>query len=211
MKTRFEIKAEAEQLIKTNNLWLSVGLIPTIFSMFTFTHYFSDNETLNMLAIPISIVMSLFEIGSMLYFYDIIKNKKDIKQGFINQLKNIMDSINLKSFVVYLLATLYTILWALIPLAGVIIAIIKGYAYILAIYIAKDFDYLGYNTIITSSKNLMYGKKRDRFMLSLSFIPWLLLSIVTMGLANVYVLPYMLAADAIYAKEVLTNNKEKIS
>lgn len=194
MKQRFEIKAEAEQLIKTNNLWLSVGLIPTIFSMFTFTHYFSDNETLNMLAIPISIVMSLFEIGSMLYFYDVIKNKKEIKSGFTNQLKDIMDSINLKSFVVYLLATLYTILWALIPLAGIIIAIIKGYAYVLAIYIAKDYEQLGYNTIITNSKNLMCGKKRDRFMLSLSFIPWLLLSIVTMGLANVYVLPYMLAA-----------------
>lgn len=210
MKQRYEIKAEAEQLIRTNNLWLTVGVIPTIFSMFAFTHYFSDNETLNMLTIPISIVMSLFEIGSMLYFYDIIKNKKDIKIGFTNQLKDIMNSINLKSFVVYLLVTLYTILWALIPLAGIIIAIIKGYAYALAVYIAKDNEQLGYNNIITNSKNLMYGKKRDRFMLSLSFIPWLLLSFVTMGLANIYVLPYMLAADAIYAKEVLTNNTEKI-
>jgi len=60
--------------------------------------------------------------------------------------------------------------------------------------------------VMTKSTNrLMDGKKQDRFMLSLSFIPWILLSLITMGLANIYVIPYMLAADAIYAKEVIKN------
>ena len=96
-------------------------------------------------------------------------------------------------------------MWALIPLAGIIIAIIKGYAYGLAIYLSKDNDQMGYNDAITNSRRLMDGKKQDRFMLSLSFIPWILLSIITMGLANIYVIPYMLAADAIYANEVIKN------
>lgn len=205
MKQRYEIKVKAEQLIKTNNLWITIGLIPTIASLLAVINQFGENMTLNQLNIPLSIVISFFEIGSMLYIYDIINERKEIRQGFKNQFSDIINSINLKSFIVYLLVSLYTILWALIPLAGIFIAIIKGYAYGLAIYFAKDNDQIGYNDAITNSRRLMNGKKQDRFMLSLSFIPWILLSFITMGLANIYVIPYMLAADAIYANEVIKN------
>ena len=205
MKSRFEIKTNAEQLIKTNNLWITIGLIPTIISLLTITTQFSENNTIIQFSLPLSILVSLFEIGSMLYVYDVINERKEISNGFTNQIKDIINSITQKSFIVYLLVSLYTILWALIPLAGIIIAIIKGYAYGLSIYLAKDNDQIGYNDTITKSRTLMNGKKRDRFMLSLSFIPWILLSFITMGLANIYVIPYMLAADAIYANEVIKN------
>ena len=175
MKSRFEIKANAEQLIKTNNLWVTVGLIPTIISLLTITTQFSENNTIIQFSLPLSILVSLFEIGSMLYIYDVINERKEISNGFTNQIKDIINSITQKSFIVYLLVILYTILWALIPLAGIIIAIIKGYAYGLAIYLAKDNDQIGYNNAITNSRHLMNGKKRDRFMLSLSFIPWIYL------------------------------------
>ena len=205
MKSSFEIKANAEQLIKTNNLWITIGLIPTIASLLVVTNQVSENMTLNQLNIPLSIVISFFEVGSMLYIYDIVNEHKDIPQGFKNQLKEIINSINQKSFVVYLLVSLYTVLWALIPLAGIFIAIVKGYAYGLSIYLSKDNEQLGYNDAITNSRRLMDGKKQDRFILSLSFIPWMLLSLVTFGLANIYVIPYMLATDAIYANEVIKN------
>jgi integral membrane protein len=205
MKSRFEIKANAEQLIKTNNLWITIGLIPTLVSLLTITTQFSENTTVTQFSLPLSIMVSFFEVGSMLYVYDVINERKEIQQGFTNQFKDIINSITQKSFIVYLLVTLYTILWAIIPLAGIFIAIIKGYVYGLAIYLAKDNDQLGYNDTITKSRTLMNGRKQDRFILSLSFIPWILLSFVTFGLANIYVIPYMLAADAIYAKEVIKN------
>lgn len=205
MKSRFEIKANAEQLIKTNNLWITIGLIPTLISMLTITTQFSENTTFNQLSLPLSILVSFFEVGSMLYVYDVINERKEISNGFTNQIKDIINSITQKSFIVYLLVSLYTVLWALIPLAGIFIAIIKGYAYGLAIYLAKDNDQIGYNDAITNSRRLMDGKKQNRFMLSLSFIPWILLSLVTFGLANIYVIPYMLATDAIYANEVIKN------
>ena len=149
MKSRFEIKDNAEQLIKTNNLWITIGLIPTIASLLVVTNQIGENMTLNQLNIPLSIVISFFEVGSMLYIYDIVNEHKDIPQGFKNQFKEIINSITQKSF--------------------------------------------------------MDGKKQNRFMLSLSFIPWILLSLITMGLANIYVIPYMLATDAIYANEVIKN------
>ena len=160
MKQRFEIKANAEQLIKTNNLWITIGLIPTLISMLTITTQFSENTTFNQLSLPLSILVSFFEVGSMLYIYDIVNERKDIPQGFKNQFKEIINSITQKSFIVYLLVSLYTVLWALIPLAGIIIAIIKGYAYGLAIYLTKDNDQIGYNDAITKSRNLMNGKNK---------------------------------------------------
>ena len=205
MKSRFEIKTNAEQLIKTNNLWVTIGIIPTLASLLTVTTQFSENTTVTQFSLPLSILVSFFEVGSMLYVYDIVNERKEIQQGFTNQFKDILNNINQKSFIVYLLVSLYTVLWALIPLAGIIIAIIKGYAYGLAIYLAKDNDQISYNDTITKSRTLMNGRKQDRFILSLSFIPWMLLSLVTFGLANIYVIPYMLAADAIYANEVIKN------
>lgn len=205
MKPRYAIKADAKELIKNNNVWITIGLIPTILSVLVLTNQFSNNTNLTLLTTPLSILLSFFEVGVMLYVYDVINGRKEIQPGFTNQLKDIINSITTKSFVVYLLVSLYTILWVLIPIVGFIIAIIKGYAYNLSIYIAKDNEQLGYNKIITNSRVRMDCNKLDRFMLTLSFIPWLLLSLVTMGLANIYVTPYMLAADAIFANEVLEN------
>lgn len=205
MKPRYAIKSDAKELIKTHNVWITISLIPTILSVLVLTNQFSNNSNLTLLTTPLSILLSFFEVGVMLYIYDVITGRKEIQPGFTNQLKDIINSITTKSFVVYLLVSLYTILWVLIPIVGFIIAIIKGYAYNLSIYIAKDNEQLGYNEIITNSRVRMDGNKLDRFMLTLSFIPWLLLSLVTMGLANIYVTPYMLAADAIFANEVLEN------
>ena len=56
MKSRFEIKANAEQLIKTNNLWITVGLIPTIASLLVVTNQVGENMTLNQLNIPLSTI-----------------------------------------------------------------------------------------------------------------------------------------------------------
>ena len=210
MKPRYAIKADAKELIKTNNVWITKGLIPTILSVLVLTNQFSNHSNLTLLTTPLSILLSFFEVGIMLYIYDIINGRKEIQPGFTNQLKDIINSITTKSFVVYLLISLYTILWVLIPLVGFIIAIIKGYAYNLSIYIAKDNDQLGYNETITKSRVSMDGNKLDRFMLTLSFIPWLLLSLVTMGLANIYVTPYMLASDAIFANEVLEEKKRSL-
>lgn len=207
MKPRYAIKADAKELIKTNNVWITIGLIPTILSVLVLTNQFSDNSNLTLLTTPLSILLSFFEVGVMLYIYDVINGRKEIQPGFTNQLKDIINSITTKSFVVYLLVSLYTILWVLIPIVGFIIAIIKGYAYSLSIYIAKNNEQIGYNEIITNSRVRMDGNKLDRFMLTLSFIPWLLLSLMTMGLANIYVTPYMLASDAIFAKEVLEEKK----
>ena len=47
------------------------------------------------------------------------------------------------------------------------------------------------NDAITKSRELMDGHKFELFVLQLSFIGWMLLGILTLGIGLLYVLPYM--------------------
>ena len=210
MKARYQIKEDAKELIKTNNLWLTIGLIQTILGILTISVYL--NDTKNLAVILPSALSALFEICVSVYLLDVIQENKDIRSGFMNQATDIINSLKTKSLISYLISNVYTFLWALIPFAGIILVFIKSYSYGLNIYIANINDNnsnLTANDCITKSKYKMIGHKMTWFIQHLSFIPWTLLAIITGGLANIYVYPYMTAADVIFANQVLEENKKK--
>ena len=49
---------------------------------------------------------------------------------------------------------------------------------------------------IRESKEMTQGHKMDLFVLGLSFIGWVLLGMVTFGIAYIWVVPYMQATSA---------------
>lgn len=94
------------------------------------------------------------------------------------------------------LTYLYTILWSLLFL---IPGIIKGYSYYLVPYILSDNPELSYNQAIDESRRLMDGRKMEMFIYDFSFFFWLLLSGLTLGIAGIYVIPYIqLTTASIY-------------
>ena len=212
MKARHEIKEDAKRLIKNHNLWLTIGLVQTFLSIITLSIYvtsnpFNHNGSFGFVYTIPSLLSALFQLCVNLYLQSIVENKKDIRPGFINQLNDIFNSLTLKTFLTDLISNLFLIAWALIPLAGIFISIVKNYSYGLSIYIAnnqKDNDYTAY---ITSSRHKMDGHKMDWFIQHLSFIGWTLVTIITGGLANLYVYPYMTAADVIFANQILEEKK----
>lgn len=87
------------------------------------------------------------------------------------------------------LTDLYVLLWSLL---FIIPGLIKSYSYCMVPYILKDQPELSANEVITRSRQLMDGHKWNAFVLDLSFIGWLLLTILTLGLAGVFwTFPYM--------------------
>lgn len=93
--------------------------------------------------------------------------------------------------------------WLIIPaLIGFVILMIKSYAYSQTSFILFDRIKEGKDTnpfdIIKESVQLMQGKKFDFFILKLSFLGWLLLIPLTLGLAGIYVIPYVWAADTVF-------------
>lgn len=118
------------------------------------------------------------------------------------------------AFKVGFLTKLFTFLWSLLL---VIPGIIKMFAYSMSMYVLAENKGMSASECIDRSKKLTDGHKMDLFVLSLSFIGWLLLCSITFGIALVYVLPYMEAtfanayhylkteaARASYTDEVLT-------
>ena len=89
---------------------------------------------------------------------------------------------------------LFLFLWSLL---FVIPGIIKSYSYRMVKYIIAENPDMSWNDAITLSRKMMDGNKWRAFVLDLSFIGWILLGILTLGiLIPFYVSPYMRATNA---------------
>jgi uncharacterized membrane protein len=90
-------------------------------------------------------------------------------------------------------------LWSLLL---IIPGSIKFYAYALTPYILIDNPELSANQAINLSQKMMKGHKFDMFILHLSFIGWIFLSIFTFGIGLLWLLPYMMTAQAAFYQDV---------
>ncbi|MCD8362435.1 MAG: DUF975 family protein [Lachnospiraceae bacterium] len=90
-------------------------------------------------------------------------------------------------------------LWSLL---FVIPGIIASYRYAMTPYIlAENYD-LSVMEAISESKRLMRGNKWKLFTLDISFIGWILLSNLTLGIASLWVSPYQEASRAAFYREI---------
>lgn len=102
---------------------------------------------------------------------------------------------------------LYNIFIALWSLLFVIPGIVKSYSYAMTFYILHDNPNLSANDAITESRRMMNGNKFRLFCLHLSFIGWILLSMLTFGILLLWVIPYMQVAQAAFYQS-LKGNKD---
>ncbi|MBR4823572.1 MAG: DUF975 family protein [Spirochaetaceae bacterium] len=79
---------------------------------------------------------------------------------------------------------------------------IAAYRYRYARYIFATTEDITAGEAIEKSKELTYGNKSQLFVLDLSFIGWLLFSIITCGLGLIFALGYFQVVNAIYYKKI---------
>ena len=94
------------------------------------------------------------------------------------------------AFKVTFLVALFTFLWSLL---FVIPGVIKSYSYSMATYILAENKGKPALECIKESKTITEGYKMDLFVLDLSFLGWSFLCIITLGIAGIWVIPYMRA------------------
>lgn len=94
------------------------------------------------------------------------------------------------AFKVTFLVGLFTFLWSLL---FVIPGIIKSFSYSMSLYILAENKGKPALECINESKAITEGHKMDLFVLGLSFIGWGILCVVTLGIAGIWVYPYMQA------------------
>ena len=105
------------------------------------------------------------------------------------------------------LGLLYNLFIALWSLLFFIPGIIKSYSWALVFYMKKDHPELTWKEALDKSASWMYGHKWELFCLDLSFIGWILLSVLTCGLLVFWLAPYMAATRAQYYEELKKLNE----
>lgn len=101
------------------------------------------------------------------------------------------------------LRNLFIVLWGLLL---VIPGIVKAYSYRMVPYLLKEHPELSGTQAITVSRKMMDGQKWNAFVLDLSFLGWMILSVLTLGILHIfYVGPYIQATEAELYEAVRSN------
>ena len=103
------------------------------------------------------------------------------------------------AFVLNLLIALKVFAWSLL---FVIPGIVAAYRYSMATYILAENPNMQATEAIEHSKALMDGRKGDLFCLDLSFIGWALLAVLTAGIGNLWLVPYMTVSRAAFYRSL---------
>lgn len=105
-----------------------------------------------------------------------------------------------------LMEYLLYLLWSL-TIAG---AAVKRYSYFMVPFIVAENPQIGWRDSITLSRRMMDGHKWECFLMELTFVPWKLLGMATMGLTDLlFVNAYKTAAFAEYYACLRAAAKEK--
>lgn len=106
--------------------------------------------------------------------------------------------------VVMLCRTIFTILWLILL---IIPGIIKAYEYMMIPFILAEEPDISRKDAFAKSKAMMHGNKWNAFVLDLSFLGWLILGGITLGILNIFfVNPYMYLSHAELYHALKNNN-----
>ncbi len=192
MSSRFEIRARARKALGGNifaTTWLLVlvaGLIVNaIMGVVSFTY-----------------VGPLILTGPL--SYGLIKvilkavREQDSKVELGDLFKGFTEDF-VGNFLTGLLVTLFTFLWSLL---FVIPGIVKMYSYSMALYIKTDHPEYTAKQCIDESRKMMNGHKMELFLLQLSFIGWMFVGALCLGVGTLWVNAYMQTATACFYEEL---------
>ncbi len=139
----------------------------------------------------VGLVAMVFQVGELKFYYEFYRGSKADFGTFFTGFKNngmwrIMGGMFLMGLYIYL--------WSLLL---IIPGIIKTYQYRMFPYLLIDRPDLSIRECFAMTKKMTAGHKGDLFVMDLSFIGWVILSLFTCGLLAIfYVGPYMSLSQA---------------
>ena len=206
MKQNFEYRNAAFAMLKADwkgavLLLLIIMVINTAISSAlgrVFTSEESASFALLIAEIFIGIPLSYLFVKEILGF--VRGGKIEISSSLVDKFK----ADYLRSIKVIGLMSIYVFLWSLLLL---IPGIIKAYSYCFAPFISMDNENLTAEECIQQSMKMTQGYKMKLFLLDLSFIGWYFLSIITLGIGLLWVIPYHEAARIMIYEDIQHNHK----
>ena len=207
---RKEIKELAKTKIRGNkwNIWWPLLLVSFVQSfiekifginMFDYSFNFNNMDNLanfkinfgdTIISIIIAIAFGIVTIAYKKYVLNIVRGEKFEFNDIIECVKKRWSDILLVEVVMYVIIYLCSLVF-------VIPGIIMALAYAMATYLVVDTD-LGFKGALKESREMMKGYKWNYFVFGLSFIGWFILVPFTLCILLIWLMPYIIVADAIY-------------
>ncbi|MDP4118489.1 MAG: DUF975 family protein [Bacillota bacterium] len=165
-----------------------------IYSIIPDASFFLRPMFKNIGTIVSTVVSSAFALSVAMIYLNLAKG---VKPG----VKNAFDGFHdwWSAIKVVFFEQLFTLLWALL---FIIPGIVKGLSYSMSIYILAENKGMPALTAIERSKKMMAGHKMELFVLGLSFIGWILLGCITLGIGFIWIIPYISATYTNFYYEV---------
>lgn len=136
------------------------------------------SNILSLLALPLSWGLTV----------SLLRNHREESVDIENLFDGFRGGRYTRVFCALFLVNLFTFLWTLLL---IIPGIMKAFSYALTPYIIMDEPKLTARQAITRSCEIMQGRRWKLFCLSLSFIGWGILSLLTFGIGFLWLAPYM--------------------
>jgi uncharacterized membrane protein len=165
-------------------------------------NYMIDDQSLINIYLVLLISGSVF---SFLLSHFTILSYNQSQQSITSYLNS---NITFQAITKNIASMVVTYLWTLLL---IIPGLIKAYSYALVPFIAIEQPQLSTRETLRLSEKMMRGKKMDLLNLSISFFWWLLLVVITYGVAGVYVLPYLYYATYIFYQQCKVNEQLDIN
>jgi uncharacterized membrane protein len=197
MKTISEYKDMALQSLEGK--WGKAAIATLI--VFIILELFGSSPSFFMDPIPSMVLQGVFSLlllplvwGHFIFFLRLIRDE-NLDYG------HMFDGFNqyFRIFLAELLKGIYILLWALLL---IIPGLIKEYSYAMTEFILKDNPEMSGEEAICESMRLMQGHKMQLFLLDLSMIGWLILSILTLGIGLLFLMPYNYTAHAHFYEDL---------
>jgi len=201
LKTNKEILKEAElALAKKWGRPILVGLsyfllifLIELIQIYIFTNPKSITKYLFQIAINLIITGPLW-LGFSKYYLEVARRENPAYEimyiGFLDFKR---------AFITYLLSSVYIILRLLLLIIPGIIAM---FDYGLVFFILSDDSEISSNDAILKSKKMMYGHKKQLFYMSLTFLGLFIVSIFTLFIGLLWLLPYTYVSYSIFYVDV---------
>lgn len=138
-------------------------------------------------------------------FLPLVRNGEH--KDFMEKMFGVFSNGNyVRALSVSLLTCVYILLWMLLL---VIPGIVKSYSYAMTYYIAKDHPEMSAEECIHESRMMMQGYKAKLFLLDLSYIGWILLGCLTLGILLLWVEPKIYTAHVHFYEDLKAHRAEQ--
>lgn len=198
------IKAEAKSFISQDRKWLTMALacLPlflvngAISGGFNFVLNFSEDGDVSSSSFSsgsslVTWLLVPFMIGAAGYFLNHLRGQNPDWKSLYREGLDYYGTY----FKVGVVTEIFIVLWTFV---FIIPGIIKTYEWYFVHQIIHDNPNLDGKQARDLSKRMTDGFKSDIFIMNLSFFLWILLTIFTLGIAYIYVGPYMACTSAMY-------------